>query len=143
MLTSMSDSDPSDSLLSALQKARITSENHAFIRSLTDRVGIDRYTAVESGKSHVRAARRDGLRDLRIYWGYTAGFVSEEDARRASGGAGKIGPSSSVKGTWYVTHPDNRVEPRGERTRKTQREGGFCPRCSEQLPLTAVCGNCD
>lgn len=95
MLAAMGDSDPSDSLLSALMKARITSENHLFIRRLTDTVGISGYTIVESDKPYVRATRRDGHRDLHINWGFTAGFISEEDARRACGGAGDVAPSSS------------------------------------------------
>ena len=143
MLAAMGDGEPSDSLLSALMKARITSENHPFIRRLTDTVGISGYTVVESDKPYVRATRRDGHRDLHINWGFTAGFISEEDARRACGGAGDVAPSSSVKGTWYVTHPVTRVYTGSERTRKTRREAGFCLTCGEQLSLTGVCGNCD
>lgn len=139
----MSESDLSDSLLSALTKAQIASDNHQFIRRLTETVGIASYRAVGGDKPYVLAIRRDGLRDLRIYWGYTAGFPSEDDARRASGGAGDVAPSSSVKGTWYVTHPVNRVYRGSERTKRVRREAGFCGSCGEQLPLTGVCGNCD
>ena len=131
-----------DSLLSALTKARITSENHAFIRRLTDTVGISGYTFAEADKPYVRAARRDGQRDLHIHWGYTTGFPSEQDALRACGGAGEVAPSS-MRGTWYVAHPVNNIYTGSERTRKTQREAGFCGGCREQLPLTGVCGNCD
>lgn len=69
-----------DSLLSALRKARITSDNHAFIRRITDTVGISEYRAVEASEPYVIATRRDGLRDLRIYWGYTTGFPTQEEA---------------------------------------------------------------
>lgn len=143
MLRSMSDTDPSDSLLSALTKAQITSENHQFIRRLTETVGIASYRVVGGDKPYIAATRRDGLRDLHIYWGYTAGFPSENDARRASSGAGDVAPSSTVKSTWYVTHPVNRVHSVGERTKRIQREAGLCGSCSEQLPLTGVCDNCD
>jgi hypothetical protein len=143
MLAPMPVSDPSDSLLSALTKARITSENHQFIRRLTDRVGISSYAVVDSDKPYVRAIRIDGHRDLHINWGYTGGFISREDALRACGGAGDVAPSGSIKGTWYVTHPVNRVHTRSGHTRKVQREAGFCATCSQQLPLTGVCGNCD
>lgn len=143
ILAVMGTVDPSESLLSALTKARIPSENHPFIQRLTDTVGISGYSVVDSDRPYVRAVRRDGHRDLRIDWGFTAGFISREDALRACGGAGDVAPSSSVKGTWYVTHPVNRVHKGSERTRKTQREGGFCGGCGEQLPLTGVCGNCD
>lgn len=139
----MTDFDTTDSLLSALTKAQITTDNHQFIRRLTETVGISSYRVVHGDKPYVIAARRDGIRDLHIYWGYTAGFPSEDDARRASGGAGDIAPSSSVKGTWYVTHPVNRVYSGSARTKKTRREAGFCTACGEQLPLTGVCANCD
>lgn len=139
----MTNSDSSDSLLSALAKARITSENHQFIRRITESVGISGYTVVNSDKPYVRASRIDGHRDLHINWGFTAGFISEEDALGACGGAADVAPSSSMRGTWYVTHPVNRVHSRRERTQKTQRQGGFCSACGEQLPLTGVCDNCE
>lgn len=139
----MSSSGSPDSLLSALTKARITSDNHKFIRRLTDAVGIMDYRVIDGDKPYVIATRRDGLRDLHIYWGYTAGFVSEEDARRASGGAGDIAPSGTVKGTWYVTHPVNRVYSGSDRARREERNADFCGTCREQLPLTGTCGNCD
>ncbi|AYE99306.1 hypothetical protein C0J29_30510 (plasmid) [Mycobacterium paragordonae] len=136
--------EPSDSLLSALTKAKITSENHPFIRRLTDAVGISGYRAVErSDKPYVIATRRDGLRDLHIYWGYTTGFTTKEEAVRVAGGVGTVGSSSSPKGTWYVTHPVNKVYSGAERSRTVRREAGLCPSCRQQLPVTGVCDNCE
>ncbi|MFM8856976.1 MAG: hypothetical protein ACKOI2_07180 [Actinomycetota bacterium] len=133
----------SDSLLSALDKARITSENHAFIRRVAEIVGISRFQAVVGAKPYIIATRRDGLRDLNIYWGYTTGFTTEEEATRVGGPGTTIGPSSNPKGTWYVTHPENRVGPREGRARTMRREAAFCDTCGEQTSLTGVCGNCD
>lgn len=137
-----SDGTP-DSLLSALEKARITSENHTFIRRMVEIVGVSRFQSVTGAKPYIIATRRGGLRDLNIYWGYTTGFTTEEEAARAGGPAAMPGPSSNPKGTWYVTHPENRVGPRDGRARTMQREAAFCDGCGEQKSLTGVCGNCD
>jgi hypothetical protein len=132
----------SDSLLAALTKARIPVENHAFIRRFTTAVGITGYRVVEnSSKSHVVASRRDSLPDLHIAYGYTTGFVSEEEIVRVAGnGAGRA--PSSRKGTWYVKHPTNEVRPGGERSVSVRREAGLCG-CGMQLSLTGECDSCD
>ena len=134
-----------DSLISALTAARITTDNFAFIRRLTNEVGITSYQVVDlSDRSYVEAARRDGLPALHIYWGYTTGFTTQEEAARIGVGLAATGPSGRPKGTWYVTHPVNNVRVGGEVVRKVKREGGICQKgCGEQLPLTGVCGNCD
>lgn len=139
----MGTSDHTDSLLSALEKARITSENHAFIHRIVEAVGISGFQAVMNAEPYIIATRGDGLRDLHIYWGYTTGFATEEEAARVGGTGATVGPSSKLKGTWYVTHPENRVQTREKRTRQVQREAAFCERCGEQKSLTGVCGNCD
>ncbi|WP_006246556.1 hypothetical protein [Mycolicibacterium tusciae] len=131
-----------DSLLAALAKARIPAENHQFIRRFTTAIGIATLRAVDSSdKPHVVAKRRDGLPDLHIYYGYTTGFTSEEEAIRAAGSGAACRPSSR-KGTWYVEHPTNQVRPGAERSRNTRREGGFCS-CGMQLSLTGSCSSCD
>ena len=66
------------SLTSALSKARIRAANHAFIRTLTDAVGIIGYRVVEASETYIAATRRDAGRELRIYSGYTIGFATEE-----------------------------------------------------------------
>jgi hypothetical protein len=95
--------------LGALTKAKIPVGNHDFIRAMTTAVGVAEYRAmaVESGKPYVLATRRDGLPALRIYYGYTTGFTSEDEAFRVSGTVG-LRPSSG-RGPWYVPHPINRV----------------------------------
>ena len=96
-----------DSLTSALSKARIPTANHAFIRKLTDAVGIAGYRVVEAPETYISATRRDGLRDLRIHSGYTIGFTTEEEARRVGAGADTIRKSYKLKSTWLVSHPQH------------------------------------
>jgi len=141
-MTMTTSNQPSDSFLEAMKEARIPAENHEFIRRITTAIGIAEYRAVEnSSKSYVIARRRDGLPDLHIAYGYTNGFVSEEEIIHTTGSATGRAPSSR-KGTWYVEHPTTRVRPGGERSRDTRREAGFCG-CGMQLSLTGVCANCD
>ena len=137
----MTTNQPPDSLTGALAKAQIPAENHEYIRRFTTAVGIDDYRVVESGKTHIRAKRRDGGPDLFIYYGYTNGFTSEEDVVRAVGPGCERKPSSR-KGTWYVTHPVDQVATRSPRSRDVRREGNFCT-CGMQKSLTGVCANCD
>ena len=134
---------PSDSLLGALTKAQIPAGNHDFVRSITTAVGITEYRAmaVESSKPYVLATRRDGLPALRIYYGYTTGFTSQDEALRASGTAGR--KSSSANGPWFVAHPINQVRSGGDRSRDRRREAAFCTTCGMQLSLTGACGSCD
>lgn len=107
---------PSDSLVGALAKARIPAENHEFIRRITTAIGIADYRAVvRPDKPYVIATRRDGLRDLHIYYGYTAGFSSEHEIAQIPGG-GTVRESDKPKGTWWVEHPTNQVRESGKRS---------------------------
>lgn len=131
----------SDSLLAALTTARIPVENHEFIRQFTAAVGIAKYHAVGSAQPYVRAGRHDDLPDLHIHYGYTNGFLSEDEIVRVAGIEAERAPSSR-KGTWYVKHPTNQVRPSSTRSRDVRREASFCG-CGMQLSLTGICGNCD
>jgi hypothetical protein len=133
---------PSESLLAAMAKAHIPTENHQFIRRVTAAIGIAEYRAVVSPDTpYVVAKRRDGLPDLHIYHGYTSGFATEQEIAGVADRGAERGPSSR-KGTWYVTHPENRVRVGGTRSGDVRREGRFCT-CGMQLSLTGVCVNCD
>ena len=132
-----------EALIEALTRARITTDNHAFIRQLTDAVGIVGYRTVDRhDKPHVIATRRDGHRDLQIYYGYTAGFSSEAEIVELLGTAVGRKPSNSPKGTWYVEHPVNRNHGAGARKGDVRRTPQRCP-CGLELSLTGVCVNCD
>ncbi len=133
---------PSESLLAAMTRARIPVENHEFIRRFTTAIGIAEYRAVPSDdKPHVVATRRDGLPDLRIYYGYTTGFGSAGEVVGAAGAAAEREPGSR-RGTWFVKHPTSRVYDGSGRAQDKRREGSFCG-CGMQLSLTGVCSNCD
>ncbi len=134
--------ESSTSLISALSSARIPVENHEFIRRFTSAIGIRNFRAVISeDKPHVVASRLDGLPDLRIYYGYTTGFSSDEEIVEAIGGGADRGPSSR-NGFWYVAHPTNQVYSGAERAKDKRREGAFCS-CGMQLSVTGVCASCE
>ena len=133
---------PPDSLLAAMAKARIPTDNHQFIRRVTAAIGIAEYRAVLGpDKPYIVAKRRDGLPDLHIYHGYTTGFSTEQEIAGVADRAAERGPSSR-KGTWYVEHPESRVRLGGKRSGDVRREGRFCT-CGMQLSVTGVCVSCD
>jgi hypothetical protein len=135
--------DQPDSLVSALAKARIPAENHDFIRRFTTSIGIADYRAmVSADKPHVIANRRDDLPELHIYSGYTNGFTSKDEIVSAAGLAARCARSTR-KPTWYVEHPATKVRAGGARSLSVGREGEQCDRCHQQMPLSAVCDNCD
>lgn len=134
---------PSESLIAALSAAHIPIENHEFVRKMTEAVGIDAYRFVDQpGKRYVIARRKDGLRDLHIYYGATNGFYSEDEVIRIAGHEADRRPSGSRKGTWCVIHPEHQSRPPGPRFREARREGTRCD-CGMQLSLTGVCASCD
>jgi hypothetical protein len=133
---------PPESLLAAMAKAYIPTENHPFIRRVTAAIGIAEYRAVVSPDTpYIVATRRDGLPDLHIYHGYTTGFTTEQEIAGVADKSAGRGPGSR-KGTWYVEHPENRVRLGGTRSGDVRREGRFCT-CGMQLSLTGVCVSCD
>lgn len=135
--------DQQDSLISALNKARIPLGNHGYIRDIVNAVGITQYRAnLDTSKPHVVATRSDGGRDLQIYYGYTMGFPSEEEVVRILGPGAPRHPAKSPKGTWWVAHPINAIYDGSERTKNRSREAGFC-QCGMQLSLAGSCDYCD
>ena len=137
---STADEPSSESLTSALSKAKIPSVNHGFIRSVTSAIGIAEYDVVKASKTYIRATRRDGLPDLHIYYGYTNGFTTEEEISRVAGGA--VRGASSREGTLYVEHPETKVRPGSTRAADVRREAAFCD-CGMQKSVTGVCSSCD
>lgn len=139
--------ESTDSLIAALNAADITSDNHLFIRRLMDTIGISGYlTKNAQNEAYVLAQRRDGLPDLRIYWGYTTGFTTEQEAARLGATLGtESGKSGKLKGKWYVGHPVNRgLGPRRGNASTKKPEPEKCPRCHiYTLSVTGICPGCD
>ena len=133
-----------DSLTSALSKARIPSANHAFIRKLTDAVGIVGYRVVEASRAYIAATRRDGTAELRIYSGCTTGFT-EDEARRFGVGSDMVRPATAQGGTWLVGHPvHGDLSLRGPNSSTNKPEPERCTRCGiYELSLSGVCQGCD
>lgn len=131
-----------DSLIAALNAARIPLDNHAFIARMLDGIGITAVRAVQADKPYVVASRRDGGRDLHIFYGYTTRFGSEEEIVRVCGPGVSRTAAKSPKGTWWVAHPINGIYDGSERSKDRRREAGFCA-CGMQLALTGKCDDCD
>lgn len=128
-----------ESLTSALVRARIPAENHAFIQAMVAAAGLIQFRAIDASEPYVLATGSEMIPDLRIFWGYTTGFASLEQASSVSGVAGERPVSG--KGAWFVAHPTNRV--RLEPQRRSHRpKAALCPMCSMELPLTGVCDDC-
>ncbi|HET7668439.1 MAG TPA: hypothetical protein VFK56_20710 [Mycobacterium sp.] len=133
----------STSVIAALSEVKIPAANHEFIERMTRAVGIVGYRVVEQpGKPYVIATRRDGQRELHIYYGATNGFDSEDEVVRIAGDAVGRGKSASRKGTWYVLHPVNQARPAGKRSQGDRPEAAICD-CGMQRSLTGVCDSCD
>ncbi len=133
--TEVPNPDPSlDSLVAALTKARIAAGNHEFIRRFTSEIGITSYRVVDRpDKPYVVASRRDGKRDLHIFYGYTTGFTSEKELVRLFG-AGAGSNVNSPKGTWWVEHPVNRVRPSSKPSRDVRRGDAIDDRSTKTSP---------
>ncbi len=141
-------SDTTDSLIAALNAAGVKSDNHVFIQRLMSAVGIAAYEAKkQKTESYVIATRRDGLPNVRIYFGYTTGFTTAEEAARLAREFGvETGPSGKLKGKWFVGHPINGgLGPRASTTRtKKPQQTVRCPKCSIwELSASGRCPDCD
>ncbi len=136
--------DDTDSLTSALSKARFPVANRDFIRSITDAIGISVYRYVPDEERYISATRRDGRGEIRIYSGYTIRFVDEEEARRVGDGADTIRESFKPGGGWLVSHPEHGDLDRRAGGHRIQREPGQCPNgCGYELSVTGTCPSCD
>lgn len=139
----MSIPDETDSLISALHKAKIPAGNYAYIRRIVQGVGVDGCRAnLEASQPHVVVKRSDGGRDLHICYGYTTGFPSREEIVGILGPGAPLHRAKSPKGTWWVEHPVNQIYDGSERARNRRREADFCG-CGMQLSLSGGCDYCD
>ncbi|QIV80386.1 hypothetical protein [Mycolicibacterium frederiksbergense] len=128
-----------ESLIGALVRARIPAENHAFIQAMVAAAGLTQFSIVDVSEPYVSATGNGNFPALSIFWGYTTGFTTEEEASSVSGVAGER--PLSGKGPWFVAHPTNRVR-REAQQRSHRPKAGLCSTCSMELPLTGVCDDC-
>jgi len=123
------------SLATALGERMIPIENHGLITAATERIGIELYLETSS---YIRAVRTGGGPDIRIAWGWTNGFRSEEEVLATVGDVQRW--RSGRKGLWGITHPVNRAWSSANlSTRHVQRDYAICPRCTLMLAANGTC----
>ena len=129
------------SLAQALAAHRVPTENHELIRAFTTAIGIAAY--YERG-SYIKAERIDAGPPLFINYGWTNGFESEDEVRRATGQGAECWPSGRGRGQWGVSHPVHRMHGGGGGGAKPDKpDYGTCPSCHLKLPATRRCDDCD
>lgn len=128
------------SLAHALQAHQIPKENHTFIQRFCEEV---RVTSVHERGTYIKAQRSDGGPALQINFGWTNGFRSEEEARRAAGDHAKYWPSRRGTGQWGVDHPVHKARLNPAKPKATRTDFGTCPVHFLRLPATGVCNDCE
>lgn len=126
------------SLDDALADFIVPAENHPIVHHLCEHIGIERYVLVES-RAYLKAIRREAGPILRIHFGYTNGFVTEEEARLAAGSDTNPWESDREPALWGIDHPENRIGQGGGGPAKVQVEYGICPVHHLALPASGVC----
>lgn len=96
-------------LAEAFRAYRFPIENLAFAQRMMDEVGIDFYEAPPSQSRYFKAIRMDGGAPLRVEYGFTSGFTSEQEASTVAEAAGNARPARSKEGAWYIPHPTNAI----------------------------------
>ncbi|WP_159599923.1 hypothetical protein [Agromyces humi] len=124
------------SLNEALQAHGIPVENHRFIQAITEQVGIAEYFGTSS---YIKAVRQGAGPALNISYGWTNGFRSEEEARRAAGEGANIWPSQRGKGQWGVGHPEHGSGSGGGAPAKVKRDYGVCEVCFTAYSANGSC----
>jgi hypothetical protein len=128
------------SLDDALRSKDYPEENFEFIRQFTAHIGIEAYLETSG---YIKAIRRDGGEPLRIYYGGTNGFASEEEVLAACGHA-RHGMSQERPGLWRVDHPDAGPDNIGPSGRKVpQKDHGTCPVCFTKFTAAGTCACVD
>ena len=125
------------SLAEALREHGIPLENHVFIRTFTDAVGIDAYYGTTS---YIKAIRSGTGPDLNIAYGWSNGFISQEEARAVAGPHAQAWPSSRGTEQWGVSHPVHRGhDSSGRGTTAHDRDYGTCLRCFTRRAANGTC----
>lgn len=126
---------PYASLNHAFEGHQIPLENREVLRSAMSKLPITGYF---SRAGYIKATRSDTDRAIAIHSGYTNGFLSEEEAREATG----LDPWPSDRG-WGVAHPTNKIRAGGEmHSVGREREVRMCPTCGMQLAVNGSCSMC-
>lgn len=121
----------------ALEQWNIPLENRPLIRAYAQALGFTHY---EDRAGYLKAVRPDGP-PLQIRYGYSTGFVSEEEARTFSGPEQDVWPATR-KNLWGFTHPMNRTHERSAAARAAERDHGVCTSCFTQRSASGAC-HCD
>ena len=96
------------SLDAALEAAGIPLGNRHFVRQVAQMVDISSYIVT---RKYIKAVRTGGGPALHIAKGWTNGFVTKQEAERASGGRVVV-YQSDRPGLWGVEHPRNWIRSR-------------------------------
>jgi hypothetical protein len=129
------------SLDAALEAAGIPLGNRYFVRQVAEMVDISSYILT---RKYIKAVRAGSGPSLRIAKGWSDGFVTKQEAERASGGRVLV-YQSDRPGLWGVEHPRNWIRSRhgGSEQSRVQREGlgsatGAASRRHTLAPVTAL-----
>jgi len=126
------------SLENALIAFDVPTENRAFLSKISAVAPLARFVRTSG---YIRADRADGGPSLNIAYGWTNGFVSEQEVRDIFGDV-EAWPSGR-RGLWFVWHPENRGgKPRGG-SAGADRIYEICPRCFIEMPPSGVCDRCE
>lgn len=133
------------SLAEATQEFAIPHENIAVIREVTTHIGIAAY---RPAPTYITAERTDGGPDLHIAYGWSNGFIDEEEALAALGDLASEATtpwqSDDRVGLWGVTHPVSRgYESHSHEARTAERQRRICGTCFMEVPETRGCSNCE
>ncbi|MFD1202231.1 hypothetical protein ACFSWE_03255 [Leucobacter albus] len=90
------------SLDEALVHRRAPVENRVFLKTLLNRMPIDRLLRTDGG---ITVVRSDGAPDIQVRKGYSVGFQTEEEIVAVVGSEAPRWESRRRPGTWAVDHP--------------------------------------
>lgn len=124
------------SLEEALRDKHYPEENDELIARYTDAIGIEAFVSMSD---HIKAVRRDGGEPLRIYYGGTNGFASEEEVVHSCGNV-RRGPSKNRPGLWRIDHPIF-IDGVGRFGGVRPKPGayGMCPECFIERSASGTC----
>jgi hypothetical protein len=137
-------SDPLGRRYSSLDRAfadqKIPVGNQTFIRAFCSRMGVSTF---DKRSGYIKANRSGEGPALQIYYGWTNGFHSEDEAREAVGPGARVWPSERGAHLWGVDHPVTRATSAAHSKPPVFVDYGTCPRCHLKLPAGGACDTCD